>query len=104
MSELKPCPFCGGEAEFERKGTSKVSCIVKCTDCGCTVETGETWASGQSWNTRTQSQCELFTKMLHEVANQYDGNAATDWANGANHVFMLFGKWVATNVPPKVSE
>jgi hypothetical protein len=56
MSELKPCPFCGSEAEFDRKGTSKVSCIIRCTDCGCTLETGETWASGQSWNTRTQSQ------------------------------------------------
>jgi hypothetical protein len=56
MIELKPCPFCGGEAYFDRKGTRKVSCIVKCSDCDCTLETGETWESGKSWNTRTSSE------------------------------------------------
>ena len=47
---LKPCPFCGGAAEFERIGTGRRSCIVVCTDCGCRLETGETWDSGTAWN------------------------------------------------------
>jgi hypothetical protein len=32
--------------------------------------------------------------MLHEVANQYDGDDLTEWSIGANHVFKLFAKWV----------
>jgi chromosome segregation ATPase len=37
------------------------------------------------------------TRMLHEVANQYDGDDYTDWSVGANHVFKLFGKWLYKN-------
>jgi hypothetical protein len=51
-ADLAPCPFCGSPAEFERKGTHARSCIVACTMCGCSLETGETWNSGKAWNTR----------------------------------------------------
>lgn len=50
--KLKPCPFCGGEAEFERLGTNRQSCIVCCTNCGARLESNETFSSGESWNTR----------------------------------------------------
>lgn len=50
---LKPCPFCGGAAEFERLGTGRVSCIVVCEDCGARHESGDSGAaSGESWNRR----------------------------------------------------
>lgn len=50
---LKPCPFCGGDAEFERHGTTRQSCIIVCDNCGCTLETGETGEHcGDLWNTR----------------------------------------------------
>lgn len=50
---LKPCPFCGGEGEFERYGNSRQSCIVACTNCGCRLETNESeWNSGSDWNRR----------------------------------------------------
>lgn len=53
MSEkVKPCPFCGGEAEFERKGDRKQSTIVSCTCCGATQECGEERGHGKTWNTR----------------------------------------------------
>ena len=53
MPELKPCPFCGGEAEIERMGTHRVSMIITCSDCGCSVESGETWIDEHSrWNQR----------------------------------------------------
>lgn len=55
--DLKPCPFCGGIAEFERMGTPRQSCIIACTDCGCRLETGETWASGIAWNERKGCKC-----------------------------------------------
>lgn len=41
MRNLKPCPFCGGDADFKRVGTAKMSCIVSCIDCGCTLEANE---------------------------------------------------------------
>lgn len=43
MSEivLKPCPFCGGEAEIERPGTRSASMIIVCQDCGCRVESSD---------------------------------------------------------------
>lgn len=36
MSELKPCPFCGGEAELTITGTPQFGAfiIVKCMSCG----------------------------------------------------------------------
>lgn len=50
--ELLPCPFCGGEAEFEREGTSRRSCIVRCRNCGARHESSdEGKRSGRSWNT-----------------------------------------------------
>ena len=41
MEELKPCPFCGGEAEpvFEIDGTTTVECIK----CGALVDGIEAW-------------------------------------------------------------
>lgn len=55
MITLKPCPFCGGSAEFERTGNHRHSCIVACTNCGCRHESGdEDEHSGESWNRRQQ--------------------------------------------------
>ncbi len=50
--ELKPCPFCGNEAEIERYGTRRQSTIYTCTNCGCRLETGEEWGHGDDWNKR----------------------------------------------------
>lgn len=56
IETLKPCPFCGGNAEVERLGTSRQSMIVACENCGARMESGdvagmtapERWA----WNRR----------------------------------------------------
>jgi Lar family restriction alleviation protein len=51
---LEPCPFCGGEPRFERIGTSRLSCIVACLDCGASLESNEVGVrSGTNWNRRT---------------------------------------------------
>lgn len=50
--ELKPCPFCGGKANIEQYGNRRMSTIVSCGDCGATLENGEEWGHGRSWNTR----------------------------------------------------
>jgi len=57
MQELKPCPFCGHGAACERVGTNRQSCIVICTDCGCSLESGETGDDcGTKWNTRADDK------------------------------------------------
>ena len=52
MSTLKPCPFCGGEAHFTRKGTPRYSTVVQCSDCGCALESNENHDPGRAWNSR----------------------------------------------------
>jgi len=51
MSELKPCPFCGGEAEFIRNTRT-----IKCKSCGgaflCTNPLITTLEAAQAWNRR----------------------------------------------------
>lgn len=54
MDDLKPCPFCGGEADMVQPGTYKYSCIVECQNCGCRLESSDEGEhSGRAWNTRT---------------------------------------------------
>ena len=55
MIKLKPCPFCGGEAQVEQHGRARVSCIVSCSECGCTLESNEQGA-GHCWNMRSKEQ------------------------------------------------
>lgn len=35
MPELKPCPFCGGEAEYQQFVNPQNYYAVKCTTCDC---------------------------------------------------------------------
>ena len=47
MTELKPCPLCGGDAEYrrtsqvkwpwDRVGCDAIGITVVCTRCGCTI-------------------------------------------------------------------
>ena len=50
--ELKPCPFCAGEARIVQAGTSRYSTLYVCDDCGCSLETGEETNHGRIWNDR----------------------------------------------------
>lgn len=82
MSELLPCPFCGGKPYFERMGTGRVSCIIECGYCGCQLETGEEGdRCGQQWNRRAspvqaepvgETQCMPGTKGFTMAAFEAD--------------------------------
>ena len=55
--KLLPCPFCGGEAEFERRGTYRCSSIIVCQECGCRVEANEVDEfNGEMWNRRFEGK------------------------------------------------
>ena len=60
MSELKPCPFCGGEAEFETYGGT--ACSVTCQKCRCgtpTVSLVDGMAAVNRWNLRAERTCRM---------------------------------------------
>lgn len=70
MQNLAPCPFCDGEAEFERLGTSRQSSIIACSNCGCRLEANETEENnGSQWNRRSLSSERLKTHLDRLVAN-----------------------------------
>lgn len=68
-NELKPCPFCGGKANIERYGNSKVSTWYTCEDCGASLETGETFNHGAQWNRRA-SPNPLTNEQIMEIINK----------------------------------
>lgn len=70
MIELKPCPFCGGEAKLEDLGGTE-KCgryFVKCTKCKIAQDT--LWASKKTaihqWNRRNYKE---FAFLLSELFN-----------------------------------
>lgn len=65
MSELKPCPFCGGEAEFSNNGLDMVSTPkdddqvwdIWCCNEDCWLSEGADWCltkkfAAKLWNKR----------------------------------------------------
>ena len=59
FSELKPCPFCGGEAravyDAKRKsvdGKQIIGTVVSCTVCNATMFYGNSRLAIEAWNRR----------------------------------------------------
>ena len=57
MAELKPCPFCGGEADYRTENFER-TVWVKCTVCGIATGRYETdeivdGMNGKAWVTKT---------------------------------------------------
>ena len=59
--ELKPCPFCGGEAETEHCGVGMFShWVVYCVNCNATIEDINSREEAiAAWNTRAERTTEL---------------------------------------------
>jgi transcription elongation factor Elf1 len=75
----KPCPFCGEtEIEVIRPGTYRASRQVKCTNCGCELETNEI-DSWDQWNFRYNKIDKLLdTQDFYELMQQYRTSPMTD--------------------------
>ena len=65
--ELKPCPFCGGEAKFRHigKGTyrDKLGVLVRCKNCGASTEIFYP-LSMTSYETRKQNVIEAWNRRV----------------------------------------
>lgn len=63
MSELKPCPFCGGEAEAYNCGPwlrDHFMWYVKCSGCSSMTPNKPTEAEAvEAWNTRHVETCTI---------------------------------------------
>lgn len=54
MSELLPCPFCGGEAQFvEEDDEIAIWCLGECHVCGGYHEPEQRERAIAAWNRRT---------------------------------------------------
>ena len=75
MSELKPCPFCGGEAvEFTWKHdlSNSYMAVVRCDVCKVRAERGFGAEEAvkaeaiEAWNTRHERTCHV-EKSVHDI-------------------------------------
>lgn len=80
MSELKPCPFCGGEAklhyyksgDFELEVLHDDDCIL--TEIGDSVIFGsETFQYAvKAWNTRHERTCHVESSFLNDFSSEHE--------------------------------
>ena len=93
MSELKPCPFCGGkaqrititdEAEFANVGGDIITC-TKC-DCSTRVFFGEKEGIEDAWNRRIAALPPITAETVRRVLDAMggligSGTKPDDWLN-----------------------
>lgn len=53
--KLKPCPFCGGEAECLNKNKVRTFCAVMCKNCGAIIAKLKKHTAIEAWNKRSDN-------------------------------------------------
>ena len=94
MKDLLPCPFCGGEAEFEVYGGT--ACAVVCQTCQCgtsTVCLDDGTQAVEAWNRRAERACSNVSGRPGEFecsecgATLYGGDETGFWIDNGDLVY-----------------
>ena len=75
---LKPCPFCGGEAKFEIYGEV---CSIVCQACNCgtpVVRFGDGMSIIELWNRRAGRTCRMVDNGCVLCCSECDGRHGYD--------------------------
>ena len=85
MSELKPCPFCGGEAEpFNPFENTEGTWCVLCSDCAAATGFEQTEAEAiAAWNTRAERTCKVEGDYWHDHGG--DGSDTYEFILSCGH-------------------
>ena len=67
MTELLPCPFCGGEAELSSRKAANGRKLYRyrCSECHAAIGrwnggiSGHPWTAREAWNTRHERICKV---------------------------------------------
>lgn len=83
MTDLKPCPFCGGEAELA--GVNAPEFWVWCPSCKASTaaHTGKQSAI-EAWNTRAERTCVLEGEEYDDLLEEFSFDLScghTYWSN-----------------------
>ena len=84
--ELKPCPFCGGEAKMNRVGNGVYEIV--CSNNGCRVQpetprVGDETEAVKAWNTRAERACRNVGQYIDQTrfkCSDCDFNGWVKWA------------------------
>ena len=75
--ELRPCPFCGGEAkEFTGEDAAPHRWTVECDACGAHVGSGTRHRARTKWNRRAERTCRMVDCSTHDTST---ARAAARW-------------------------
>jgi hypothetical protein len=96
-TELKPCPFCGGEAKtsYHAGGNGgQGSYSTRCADWRCPSKTSSAWVDGaeKAWNTRAQdvSVAQASNAALDEAAAEMEIGARIMSRHGSETQVQCF--------------
>ena len=70
MDDLKPCPFCGGEAEEiepPRKGYWMGFWRIRCTGCHALMHGSHRGMNRDAWNRRAERTCRMVDCGTHDT-------------------------------------
>ena len=91
MSELIPCPFCGGEARKSgERFENTILSWVYCLSCGAAGGYQHTEAEAiEAWNTRAERTCENVSKWKDERLECSECGCITDYVSYEDEPYMM---------------
>lgn len=70
--ELKPCPFCGGDAkEFTGEDAAPHRWTVECDSCGAHVGSDTRYKARAKWNLRAERTCNVESSHVEQEMGGY---------------------------------